>query len=176
MSEKSNPYLQSLSKVMEGERKPFVAEGHPGVVAIKQSIKKGIMSNRVTPENITELKDDEVFCFGANLAGRHGAGAAKLAVKFGAVYGNGNGHAGQTYAIPTKDFKIKTLPIEKIGWYVNLFINYARLYSEKTFLVTAIGTGLAGYTAEQIAPLFKEAVHIDNIHLPESFWQVLNEK
>jgi len=147
-----------------------------GIEAIKNSIKKGIMSNRVTPDSITELKPNEVFCFGANLAGRHGAGAAKFAVSLGAVYGIGNGHAGQTYAIPTKDRQIKTLPLEKIAWYVNLFINYARLYSEKTFLVTQIGCGLAGYTPEQIAPLFEEAVSIDNIYLPESFWQVLNKK
>lgn len=111
--------------------------------------------------------------FGSNAAGRHGAGAAKTALKFGATAGRCHGLDNQTYGIPTKDENLKVLPLERIQKYVNNFIFDAGNYPEMTFLVTAIGTGLAGYTVEQIAPMFKDAIDVPNIHLPESFWKVL---
>lgn len=100
----------------------------------------------------------EIFVFGSNLAGRHGAGAAKYAVKhYGAIYGQGSGPQGSAYAIPTKDEKLRTLPLHFIEVGVNKFIMYATQCPELTFHVTAIGTGLAGYQHADIAPMFKDA-------------------
>ncbi len=130
---------------------------------------------RTTPEQINELKENEIFVFGSNLAGRHGAGAAKTALMWGATYGQGAGRQGQTYAIPTKDMLVKTLSLDEIMYYVDQFIAYAQKQKDKTFLVTQIGCGLAGYTPQDIAPLFKEAMNVENIWLPECFWEVLEK-
>jgi hypothetical protein len=135
-----------------------------------------MISNRVTPENITTLNNNEIFVFPSNLAGRHGAGAAKFSLKLGSIWGKPIGLMGRCYAIPTKDRYIKTLPIIKIKPFVDDFIEWAILNPDNIFLVTAIGCGLAGYTAKDIAPLFKEAVPLENIHLPQSFWNVLITK
>jgi hypothetical protein len=127
---------------------------------------------RYTPENITELKDNEVFVFGSNQAGIHGAGAAKLALKWGAKMGRGDGLYGQTYAIPTKDDNIETLPLDIIGNYVLDFLRKARKLPYTTFLVTQIGCGLAGYSPKDIAPLFKDPIYKDlpdNIILSKEF-------
>ena len=100
----------------------------------------------------------EIMVFGSNEAGIHGAGAAKFAMRhFGAEYGKGIGHVGRSYAIPTKDKRIRTLSIGMIAGYVNDFIKYAKQHPELTFQVTQIGCGLAGYEASEIAPLFKDA-------------------
>lgn len=126
-----------------------------------------------TPENITKLESDEIFVFGSNLAGRHGAGAALLALKkFGAISGQGYGLMGQSYGIATKDERIQTLPLDRIQVQVNKFLRFAENNSEKTFLVTQIGCGLAGYSPKDIAPLFKGVP--SNVILPESFSQILN--
>lgn len=129
--------------------------------------------NRITPEDIKELKLGEIFVFGSNLAGRHGAGAAKLALKFGAKMGNGIGLAGSTYAIPSKDHQIQTLRIHQIAPHVDEFIKIAATFPNLKFLVTAIGCGLANYRAVQIAPLFRDATKLKNVHLPISFWNCL---
>ena len=113
------------------------------------------------------------FVFGSNLAGRHGAGAALYARKHhGAVIGKGIGICGNSYAIPTKDANIVTLPISEIRKYVNQFIEFAERNEEMTFMVTRIGCGLAGYTDIQIAPLFKEAP--ENCVLPNEWEQYIN--
>ena len=118
-----------------------------------------------TPEFITELKADEVFVFGSNLAGMHGGGAAWVAFrKFGAVMGCGVGPQGQSYAIPTMQGGIDT-----IKPYVDAFIDYAKAHPESFFYVTRIGCGIAGFTDSEIAPLFRDAAGVDNICLPESF-------
>lgn len=118
-----------------------------------------------TPERITELKADEVFVFGSNLAGMHGGGAAWVAFrKFGAVMGQGVGPQGQSYAIPTMQGGVDT-----IKPYVDAFIDYAKAHPESFFYVTRIGCGIAGFTDAEIAPLFQDAVGVDNICLPESF-------
>lgn len=130
-------------------------------------------STRITPEKITELKPTEVFVFGSNLAGRHGRGAAKQALEWGAFYGFFDGAYGQVYAIPTKDANIETLPIDEISFYADKFIRFASTRKTITFLVTPIGTGLAGMTPEQIAPLFRAAIDLPNVHLPKRFWEVL---
>lgn len=113
-----------------------------------------------------------IFVFGSNLAGRHGRGAAKAAVeKYGAIYGQGIGLQGSSYAIPTKDRYIKTLPLYIIANYVKDFLTFANSHPELTFQVTPIGCGLAGYSPEQIAPMFKGAPN--NCILPEIFVAVL---
>lgn len=122
-----------------------------------------------TPDFITELRPDEVFVFGSNLAGMHGGGAAYVAYrKFGAVMGCGVGLQGQSYAIPTMQGGVDT-----IEPYVTVFIAFARLHPELFFYVTRIGCGIAGFRDEEIAPLFTEAIAIDNICLPETFRKLL---
>lgn len=103
-----------------------------------------------------------IFVFGSNEAGIHGAGAAKEAKKnHGAMYGVGKGLCGRSYAIPTKDKNIQTLPLDKIKIYVDEFLNFARqcltTNPEYEFFVTRIGCGLAGYRNSQIAPMFSSA-------------------
>jgi len=133
------------------------------------------MEGRVTYEPITELFPHEIFVFGSNLAGRHGKGAAKSAMdNFGAIYGIGVGPQGQSYAIPTKDSWFEVLPLEDIKAYVFVFIQYAKQNPKQIFKVTKIGCGLAGYDPRAIAPLFKNAIDVENIHLPVEFWNVLN--
>lgn len=122
-----------------------------------------------TPENIQSLSQDEVFVFGSNLEGLHIGGAARVAYnKFGAVWGQGEGLQGQSYAIPT----MHGGP-EAIKPYVDKFIELAREWDQTTFYVTRIGCGIAGFKDEEIAPLFKEALSLYNVRLPESFVKVL---
>lgn len=107
-------------------------------------------------------KDQKVFVFGSNLAGIHGAGAAKIAKqKFGAEYGTGKGWqpGHRSYAIPTKDRNIKTISLDEIKLYVAEFVLLTQDYFVLNggYFVTRIGCGLAGYKDEQIAPLFKGA-------------------
>jgi hypothetical protein len=110
----------------------------------------------------------EIFVFGSNLAGRHGAGAALFALKnHGAMYHCGQGIQGNSYGIPTKDLYIRTLPLDTIQLYVDEFIQFVNEHPELTFNVTKIGCGLAGYKEEQIAPMFKGAPI--NCNLPEGW-------
>lgn len=123
-----------------------------------------------TPERITELKADEIFVFGSNLAGMHGGGAAYVAFKqFGAVMGCGVGLRGQSYAIPTMQGGVET-----IKPYVDDFIAFAKEHPELFFYVTRIGCGIAGFRDKEIAPLFSEAAGLHNVCLPESFVKALN--
>lgn len=125
--------------------------------------------NRITPEWIDTLKDNEIFVFGSNLVGMHGGGAARVArLRFGAVLGNGVGIQGQSYAIPTMQGGVET-----IRPYVDDFIAYAQQHPSLHFLVTPIGCGIAGFEPEDIAPLFEGAKAVKNISLPESFWEVI---
>lgn len=131
---------------------------------------------RFTQENIETLEVGEIFVFGSNLSGRHDAGAARKALEFGAVMGKGVGFKGRTYAIPTKDENIRTMPIEAIEPYVKQFIDYASKNQHLTFLVSKIGCGLANYSPEDIAPLFEDALLYPNIVLPEEFFNILTNK
>ena len=126
------------------------------------------MNTRITPNHITELKPNEIFVFGSNLQGYHGGGAARLAMnQWGAVWGQGTGLQGQTYAIPTMQGGIGT-----IRPYIDQFIKFAQNDPERTFLVTEIGCGIAGFRPADIAPLFKNAINIPNIWLPQRFWEI----
>lgn len=127
------------------------------------------MGKVYTPENITELGQDDVFVFGSNLQGMHGGGAARVAYKkFGAVMGQGVGFQGQSYAIPTMQGGVDT-----IKPYVDQFIDFARECDQNTFWVTRIGCGIAGFTDEEIAPLFDEAYDLYNVRLPKSFSDII---
>lgn len=131
-------------------------------------------NTRITPELITHIKANEVFVFGSNESGRHGKGAAKTALGFGAKWGQASGIQGKTYGIPTKDASIRrTLTIEEIKPYVDDFIEWAKYHTGNIFYVTEIGCGLAGYKPKDIAPLFAAAINIENIYLPERFWHKL---
>jgi hypothetical protein len=133
------------------------------------------MENRTTPENIKHLKDNEVFVFGSNLGGRHGKGAAKTALSWGAKYGQAAGLQGKTYGIPTKDASVRrVLTILEIKPFVDDFILFAKNNPQLEFLVTEIGCGLSNYKPKDIAPLFKGATDIKNIHLPSRFWHKIN--
>ncbi len=132
------------------------------------------MNYRVTPEEITALKENEVFVFGSNQSGRHGAGAARTALGWGAVWGQAEGLQGRTYGIPTKDHSVwRTLSVAEITPYVDRFIEFAKSRPDLTFLVTEIGCGLAGMKPKDVAPMFKLAVDLENVHLPARFWHKL---
>ena len=125
----------------------------------------GIERPQYTPDLITALRPDEVFVFGSNLAGMHGGGAARIAfLRFGAVMGCGVGFRGQSYAIPTMQGGVET-----IIPYVDDFITFAREHPELFFFVTRIGCGIAGFRDNEIAPLFAEAVGLQNVCLPKTF-------
>ncbi len=128
-----------------------------------------------TPERIDSLKENEVFVFGSNYSGRHGAGAAYLAWnKFGAEMGVGEGLTGQCYALPTMDEYFRTLPLDEIKEKIANFINICKKHSEKIFLLTKIGCGIAGYSPAQIALLFKDFLPLpSNLILPREFHELL---
>jgi hypothetical protein len=109
-----------------------------------------------------------VFVFGSNLAGRHGKGAALWVREHrGAIYGQGEGLQGNSYGIPTKDKRLKTLPLDAIAKHVATFVDFARAHPGTVFQLTPIGCGLVGYTPPQIAPMFEDAP--ENVILPEEF-------
>lgn len=123
--------------------------------------------------NISSLADNEVFVFGSNTEGRHGAGAAKTALnKFGAKWGSSSGLQGQSYALITTDLNINKRPsitYARLVEEVNKFTDFAISNPQYTFLVTEVGCGLAGFTVEQVAPLFTKAAALNNVKLPAKF-------
>lgn len=140
---------------------------------IKQYVKqlKDRRNKRYTPAKITTLAANEIFVFGSNLEGSHGGGAARVAYNyFGAVWGEGVGLHGQTYAIPTMQGGVET-----IKPYVDEFIRFAQRNGNLTFLVTRIGCSIAGFRDAEIAPLFKDALYADNVILPKEFVECLQD-
>lgn len=122
-------------------------------------------NRRYTPDRISKLKENEIFVFGSNLEGSHDGGAAKLAYnRFGAVWGLGTGIQGRSYAIPTMQGGVET-----IRPFVAAFIQFAKQNTTLTFLVTRIGCGIAGFRDEEIAPLFEDALDLENVILPKEF-------
>jgi hypothetical protein len=119
------------------------------------------------------MTDLPVFVFGSNRAGRHGRGAAFRARQYhGAIYGQGEGLQGSSYAIPTKGHRLETLGLDAIHSHVARFLRFANERRDLVFEVTPIGCGLAGYKPEQIAPMFRAAPQ--NVILPDEFKAVLN--
>ena len=151
-------------KVRQSKEKGIEFDYNEDFFAEKQALA------RVTPHHISDLQNGEVFVFGSNLAGHHDGGAARLAMeRFGAVYGQGVGLQGSSYAIPTMN-----LSLEEIAKYVEEFIWFADCHPEMKFLVTRIGCGIAGFNDSQIAPLFARAYGLPNVCLPAEFWKVLS--
>jgi len=131
----------------------------------------GTLPTRITPSLINVLADGQIFVFGSNARGMHAGGAARAAVaRFGAQWGNGEGLQGRSYAIPTME------GLESTTKAVERFIAYAKEHTEYNFMVTPIGCGIAGYTPEQIAPMFRDAASLENVWLPLSFWKLLIKK
>jgi len=123
---------------------------------------------------INELKAEEVFVFGSNLAGRHGAGVARQALQWGVVYGVGEGLCGQTYSFPTLDSNLQKRSMFALSISVDKFYTCANQHPELIFLLTEVGCGLAGFTHEEIAPFFHNAP--SNVVLPERFLEILDKK
>ena len=135
------------------------------------------MKRELTPENIQELKDNQIFVFGSNMNGNHAGGAARLAVeKFGAIMGQAEGIQGQSYAIPTLDKDMEKVTEEELVVFLGNFGNYANEHLEKEFLLTAIGTGIAGFDAGYMAYMVLRANLPDNVTLPKEFVKIKGYK
>lgn len=131
----------------------------------------GKLPSRITPNRINSLLEDEIFVFGSNAKGMHMGGAARIAYdKFGAEWGNGEGLQGHSYALPTMEGTENTRAA------IKRFTEFAYDHPDLTFFVTAVGCGIAGYTPEDIAPIFESAAHLENVYLPLSFWKILTNK
>lgn len=125
---------------------------------------------RYTPEIVVKVEDNEVFVYGSNQYAIHGAGSAKAAMNFGAIYKDVPiGLCGQSYGIITKSFSDVPVTIEFIYIQVKVLHEFALLRTDLTFLVTKIGTSLAGFTVEEIAAIFKSFEWPDNVVLPIEF-------
>jgi len=163
-------------KIEDGEMIALACfDGHGNDVLCQACEKTKDVKMRITPDNIISLAENEVFVFGSNLSGRHGKGAAKTAIRWGAEYGVAEGLQGRTYAIPTVNHSIsRSLSLDEIKPYVERFIVFAKENPGYKFMVTEIGCGLAGKKVDEIAPLFRNAVGIQNIFLPARFWKIIN--
>ena len=127
---------------------------------------------RITPNIIKRLEDNQVFVFGSNRQGRHGKGAALVArTKFGAIYGQSKGLQGQSYAIVTKELRKDYDPVtlDEIREGIDNFIIFAKENTHLTFYVVELGCNLAYFTVEEIAPLFKQAIRLKNVYLSQRF-------
>ena len=128
------------------------------------------MENRITPDFITSLKENEIFVFGCRRSGRHWEGAAAFALEnFGAIFGQGEGPQGRSYAIATAGVGLAYVQAA-----VDRFTKYAMGHPEQHFLVTRIGCGLGGWRISQIVPMFRDASLLNNVWLPKEFWDELN--
>ena len=131
------------------------------------------MKKKYTPENIIELKENEVFVFGSNMNGNHAGGAAYLAVqKFGAEMGNPEGIQGQSYAIPTLDKEMERINLTDLEKSIRRFYEYADKHPENTFYMTKIGCGIAGYELSDIATVVNCRDIPENVIIPEEFTHI----
>jgi hypothetical protein len=134
----------------------------------KEGGNTGTLPTRISPSVIKKLNQGEIFVFGSNKHGMHLGGAARFAYnEFGAEWGNGEGLQGRSYALPTMEW------VENTEKAVVHFTECAKEHPELKFFVTPVGCGIAGYTPEDIAPMFFNAAHLENVYLPISFWKVL---
>lgn len=160
-------YYEKMNRMYEEERSMSREE----MLERKRQYAKEYYGPRVSNDHIDHLEENEIFVFGSNASGYHGGGAAAYAMrKFGAVWGQGEGLQGQSYAIPTME------GIAEMSEAIKRFTSFAAEHSELRFLVTRVGCGVAGYSASQIAPLFKECIPLENVALPSDFWDVLGLK
>lgn len=160
-------YYEKMNRMYEEERSMSREE----MLERKRQYAKEYYGPRVSNDRIDHLEENEIFVFGSNASGYHGGGAAAYAMrKFGAVWGQGEGLQGQSYAIPTME------GVAEMSEAIKRFTSFAAEHSELRFLVTRVGCGVAGYSASQIAPLFKECIPLENVALPSDFWDVLGLK
>ena len=163
-AEDTMPVMGAMPAHKSAFRARFMME-----ISEKQSYMK---TDHITPDEIISLKKNEIFVFGSNLQGMHAGGAAYTArMLFGAKMGQGVGLQGQSYAIPTMQGGVET-----IKPYVDKFLEFAGENPNLDFLVTRIGCGIAGFSPEDIAPLFKKALHMHNVWLPADFWKILEKR
>lgn len=128
------------------------------------------MNKKFTPDNIQELKENQIFVFGSNMNGNHSGGAARLAVeKFGAIMGQAEGLQGQSYAISTLDKDMEKVTEEELITSLGNFRHFAKEHPEKEFLLTAIGTGIAGFDTNYMAYMVLRANLPDNVTMPKQF-------
>ena len=160
-------YYEKMNRMYEINRQMSIEE----MLERKRQYAKEYYGPRVSSDRIDHLEENEIFVFGSNASGYHGGGAAAYAMhKFGAVWGQGEGLQGQSYAIPTME------GIAEMSEAIKRFTSFAAEHSELRFLVTRIGCGVAGYSVSQVAPLFKECIPLENVALPSDFWDVLGLK
>ena len=135
------------------------------------------MKRKITPENIRELKENQIFVFGSNMNGNHSGGAARLAVeKFGAIMGQAEGLQGKSYAIPTLDKDMEKVTEEELVVALGNFKHYAKEHPEKEFLLTKIGCGIAGFNANYMAYMVLRANLPSNVTLPVEFTRIKGYK
>ena len=170
----SGIFKRSELKELKYDMKEFLAEWKKMIPVVDEEelakLEKSANSpeSRVTPANITRLAPGEIFVFGSNALGHHAGGAAKVACeKFGAVWGQGHGLQGMTYAIDTMSGN------EAMKKDVDAFIAFAKQHPDKTFFVTPIGCGIAGKHPSEVAPMLRECAKMKNVCLPKSFWDVI---
>jgi len=141
------------------------------LLARKRQFARDYHGPRVTPRRVMSLDPNEIFVFGSNASGFHAGGAAAMAMHdFGAIWGQGEGLQGQSYAIPTME------GLESMKAAVERFTQFATQHPELRFVVTRIGCGIAGHSTHGVAPLFSGCVSLDNVSLPADFWDVLGLK
>ena len=169
-----NTWLRERSSKRAYYRKMNDMYGHEASLSAmemmeqKRQFAREYYGPRVTPDNISTLNAGEIFVFGSNIRGYHAGGAAAAAMHhFGAIWGQGEGLQGQSYAIPTME------GIASLTGAVERFTKFAAEHPELRFLVTRIGCGIAGYTPSTIAPLFRDCIMLENVTLPADFWQIL---
>ena len=120
---------------------------------------------RIAPDVITKLNENEIFVFGSNIYGHHNGGASLFALEqFGAVNGQAEGIQGMSYAIPTDGNTF-----DELKEAVERFTDYVVMHPKQKFMLTAIGCGTAGYGVRQIAPLFRQAYSFGNVYVPAQF-------
>ena len=137
----------------------------------KREMAKDYYGDRVTPEHVDQLRENEIFVFGSNTDGAHNGGAANVAMAlFGAQWGQSEGLQGRSYAIPT------TCPLGQMAEAVQRFTVFAEQHPELRFLVTRVGCGVAGHTVNEVAPMFKGCINLENVTLPVDFWKTLGLK
>lgn len=165
-SAKHNYYRKMDKEYREGRR-----QSKEEWIARKRQMASEYYENRVTPIHINSLQEGEIFVFGSNPQGFHSGGAAHVArERFGAQWGQGEGLQGKSYAIPT------TCPLEQMAEAVQRFAAFADQHPELRFLVTRVGCGIAGHNINDVAPLFRCCVRLENVSLPAEFWKILGLK
>ncbi len=127
---------------------------------------------RVAPDFIKSLNPNEVLVFGSNVSGQHNGGAAMYALNhFGAIEGQAEGIQGHCYAIPTHGNTFGGLKKA-----IARFTDYVVMHPRKRFMLTAVGCGEAGYSVEQIAPLFRQAYSFGNVYVPKAFLPYMSKE